>query len=227
MSAEGALEEGMEKDAELERDEGTVEYLCKEVGVCGVLGMEFNYRGPLQTRARRVRLDKFDFGRNAFKGTDVQANVGLVEDISPKNLTVSMGTRRRGELVIRLLEACNIGVRQFLDPMLREIGDRGLNFSTPPSDFAPYGRREIYLESDQFRPASKRKGFCIKGKLTRRGCTGEWAVTYLEESKCLGLTREAVEGAKFLGKKRRIEANLEERRQRFYTHLKCSSKDPS
>jgi hypothetical protein len=71
MSVEGALEGRLEGHAELERDEGTVEYLCKEAGVRGVLGMEFYYRGPLQTRARRVRLDKFDFGRDAFKGTDV------------------------------------------------------------------------------------------------------------------------------------------------------------
>jgi hypothetical protein len=143
MLVEGALEGRLEGLAELERDEGTVEYLCKEAGVRGVLGMEFYYRGPLQTRARRVRLDKFDFGRDAFKGTDVQANVGLVEDILPKHLTIGLGSRRRGKPVIKLLGACNIGVRQFLDPMLRETGDREPSYYTPPSDFSPYRGREL------------------------------------------------------------------------------------
>jgi hypothetical protein len=143
MSIEGALEGRLEEHAELERDEGTVEYLCKEAGVRGVLEMEFYYRGPLQTRARRVRLDKFDFGRDVFKGTDVQANVGLVEDILPKYLTIGLGSRRRGEPVIKLIEACNIGVRQFLDPMLRETGEGEPSYYTPPSDFTPYRGREL------------------------------------------------------------------------------------
>jgi hypothetical protein len=61
----------------------------------------------------------------------------------PKHLTIGLGSRRRGEPVIKLLGACNIGVRQFLDPMLRETGDREPSYYTPPSDFSPYRGREL------------------------------------------------------------------------------------
>jgi hypothetical protein len=45
---------------------------------------------------------------------DVLAQVGLVKDVSPGDLTIGIASRRRGEDVVKLMQACDINPRNSL-----------------------------------------------------------------------------------------------------------------
>jgi hypothetical protein len=69
--------------------------------------------------------------------------VGLVANILPEQLTVGIGTRRRGEPVIKLLEACDVDARPFLDPAYESAEEREIEYLTPQSNFEPIGTGEV------------------------------------------------------------------------------------
>jgi hypothetical protein len=121
-----------------EEEGGEVMGLMKWAGARALVGLEFFYRPVNELWRRRVRLDKVNANGESFKGTDVNADVGLVGDISPRDLTVGVGTRRRNEPVIRLLEECDLPFRQFVDPLLERAGGDDAEFLTPNSAFEPF-----------------------------------------------------------------------------------------
>jgi hypothetical protein len=114
---------------------GAVVRMYKVGGARSLVGLEFYYRPPQETRARRVKLNKLNEDGNSYKGTDVQTKVGLVADISPGELTVGLGTRRRGEDIVKLMRACDVNPKPFVDPLLEGVEEGEGGYQTPQSDF--------------------------------------------------------------------------------------------
>jgi hypothetical protein len=127
----------------IQKEEFTVEFLYKHGGARSLVGLELYYKGPQDRRTRRVKLVKLNADGNSYKATDVQADVGLVADILPEHLTVEIATRKRGEPIIKLLEACDLNVKPFLDPIYERTKRRETKYLTPQSDFEPFGRGGI------------------------------------------------------------------------------------
>jgi hypothetical protein len=129
------MAEGIQGLTTYEAEGGEVERMYKIGGAKSLIGLEFQYRRPQEARARRVKLSKLNEDGDTYKGLDVRAQVGLVDDISPKDLTIGLASRRRGEDIVKLMQACDINPRKFIDPLLDRVEERELGYQTPQSDF--------------------------------------------------------------------------------------------
>lgn len=117
---------------------GAVARMYKIGGARSLVGLGFYYRPPQETRVRRVKLNKLNEDGNSYKGEDVQAKVGLIADITPGELTVGLRTRRRSEDIVRLMRACDVNPRPFIDPLLEDVEEGEGGYRTPKSDFERY-----------------------------------------------------------------------------------------
>lgn len=135
MSAGKEISEGLQGLTVGNAEGGEVERMYKVGGAKSLLGLEFFYRKPQEARARRVKLNQLNEDANTYKVMDVHEQVGLVEDVSPGDLTVGIASRRKGEDVVKLMQACDINPRKFIDPLLEGIGEREQGYQTPQSDF--------------------------------------------------------------------------------------------
>jgi hypothetical protein len=108
--------------------------MYKVGGARSLVGLEFFFRRPHETRTRRAKLNELNADGNTYKGTDVHAKVGLVCDISPEDLTVGLTFRTRGEDVVKLMRACDINPTPFIDPLLGEAEEEEDEYRTPLSE---------------------------------------------------------------------------------------------
>jgi hypothetical protein len=95
------IAEDMQGLAIVDPEAGAIERMYKVGGAKSLVGLEFFFRQPHETRTRRVELNKLNADGNTYKGTDVHAKVGLVCDISPGDLTVGLNSRRRGKDIVK------------------------------------------------------------------------------------------------------------------------------
>jgi hypothetical protein len=135
MSAGREMAEGLQGLSTDSAEGGEVERMYKVGGAKSLIGLEFFYKRPQENRARRVKLNQLNEDANTYKGTDVHAQVGLIEDISPGDLTIGLASRRRGEDVVKLMQACDINPSRFIDPLLDRAEEREMGYQTPQSDF--------------------------------------------------------------------------------------------
>jgi hypothetical protein len=135
MLTEGRLAEGIQGLSTDEAEGGEVERMYKIGGAKSLFGLEFQYRRPQNTTAKRVKHNKLNDSEDTYKGTDVRAQVGLVDDISPANLTIGLASRRKEESIVKLMQACDINPDKFIDLLLDRIEEREAGYQTAQSDF--------------------------------------------------------------------------------------------
>lgn len=89
------IAEEMQGLAVVDPEAAAMERMLKVGGARSLAGLEFFFRQPHEIRTRRVRLNKLNTDGNTYTGTDVNAKVGLVCDISPE-LDDRIDVRKKG-----------------------------------------------------------------------------------------------------------------------------------
>jgi hypothetical protein len=112
-----------------------------------------------------VKLNKLNADGSTYKGTDVHAKVGLVCDISPADLTIGLTSRRRGEDVVKLMQACDVNPTPFIDPLLSDMEEGDQEYRTPQLELdrimggVGSGRRSTFIHEMEGRFQAYRGGY--------------------------------------------------------------------